>query len=256
MKIRLLGAASLAALALAVAACAKDETKYAEDDTATTESTTTDSTTATDSYAANDPAATDTATPSAADPYATPSTTASPTTGALAAGEQPTGASSQYGVTTAGEVIEIAEINTKTDAERVASDAFDKADANGDGKLDKAEYVMIAMGANEFRSASSPIDETQEGVGEGDMDTGDAAVDSTAPADPSMPATAETATVDETSVEPAFAEAAGADNELTKDELRTAFLARFDTADADKDQQLSETERQTFAELTTGDTTP
>lgn len=245
MKIRLLGAASLAALALGVAACAKDETKYAENDTATTESTTT---TTTDSYAANDPAAT------AADPYETPGTTASPTTGALAAGEQPTGASSQYGVTTAGEVIQIADISTKTDAERVASDAFDKADANGDGKLDKAEYVMIAMGANEFRSASSAIDDTQEGIGEGDMDTGDAAVDSTAPADPSMPTTAETATVDETSVEPVFAEAAGVDNELTKDELRAAFLARFDTADADKDQQLSETERQTFAELTTGDT--
>lgn len=261
MKIRLLGA-SLAALALGIAACAKDETKYAEDDTATTTDSTTTvaddtttTTTTTTTTAANDPYATPstTATTPSSDPFAT-----APTTGAMTADAQPTGSadSAQYGVTTAGEVFEIAEINNKADAERIASDAFDKADANGDGQLDRSEYVMIAMGANEFVAGSSPIDVTPEGVGEGDIDTGDT-LDSTAPADTTTPTVADTTdAVNETTVATVFTEAAGTDNTLTKEELRAAFLARFDKADADNNGTLTEEERQTFAQLTTGDTTP
>ena len=120
------------------------------------------------------------------------------------------------------------------DAEQAAVAAFQMADANGDGVLDQEEYLTIAM------AAESGLAEAAPALEQGEVDIG-------APEQQIRAAEA-----DASAVEAAFAEIAGETGEATKDDLRAAFLARFEQADADGDGQLDEEERLTFAALMIG----
>lgn len=139
-----------------------------------------------------------------------------------------------------GPMIAIADVRVKSDAEEAASTAFDQADANGDGMLDRSEYLTVMMSADPNVAAAPGM-------------PGETADEMTAPS-ATAPGAAQAAEADAAAaVDTAFAEAAGDDSVMSKDELRAAFLARFDEADADGDAQLSDEEQQTFAALTAGE---
>lgn len=136
--------------------------------------------------------------------------------------------------TPAAEAVAIVDVRVRTDAEQAAVAAFQMADANGDGVLDQEEYLTIAM------AAESGLAEAAPALEQGEVDIG-------APEQQIRAAEA-----DASAVEAAFAEIAGETGEATKDDLRAAFLARFEQADADGDGQLDEEERLTFAALMIG----
>ncbi|MEQ8936190.1 MAG: hypothetical protein RIE56_10410 [Amphiplicatus sp.] len=140
-----------------------------------------------------------------------------------------------------GPVVAIADIRVKSDAEEAASTAFEQADANGDGMLDRSEYITVAMSAESDPSIASSTSAVSGEI-----------VDPTAESS-ITPGATQTATADSATVDTAFAEAAGDDSILSKEELRAAFLARFDEADVDGDAQLSDEEQMTFAALTAGE---
>lgn len=129
----------------------------------------------------------------------------------------------------------IADVRVRSDAEQAAVAAFRLADANGDGVLDQDEYLTIALAAESGFAEAAPAYEQ----GEGDIGAPEPYQTRTAEADPAA-------------VEAAFAEVAGETGEATKDDLRAAFLARFEQADADGDGQLDEQERIAFAALIVG----
>lgn len=146
----------------------------------------------------------------------------------------------QSGALREGSMVAIADIRVKSDAEEAASTAFEQADANGDGMLDRSEYMTVAMSAE---SDASTVPATPAMPGEADTT-----------AQPSATSSAmQNAAADPATVDTAFAEAAGDDSILSKEELRAAFLARFDEADVDGDAQLSDEEQMTFAALTAGE---
>ncbi len=225
MSKRFLGAASVAALmAFGLAACGQDATTY--EDASSGE--TTQYSEAEDSYAADDD-----------------SLAGEPTDADRERLAQQTGVPNAGGVDDAsalreGPTVAIADIRVKSDAEEAASTAFEQADANGDGMLDRSEYMTVAMSAEGDASA---VPATPAMPGE---------VDPTAEPSPA-PGAAQTAAADPATVDTAFAEAAGDDSIMSKEELRAAFLARFDEADADGDAQLSDEEQMTFAALTAGE---
>lgn len=241
MNMRLIGTASAAALlSLGLAACGQDpdyETSQTEttgayaqdDDTAVAEETPDQSADQQQSRVADSGYAT-TDTPAASyDPQAT-----TPNAGGL--------------TPAAIEAVAIADIRIESDAERAAETAFGAADANGDGMLDRAEYMTVAISAEPAQSVPGIVDPVDPATGatvaeappiDGATPEGDTLV-ATDPVDPVM-------------VDAAFAAAAGPDGELTEEELRSAFLARFEQADADGDAELSDEERMTFAALTVGE---
>ncbi len=172
---------------------------------------------------------------------------------------------------------------TRSEIETLASEAFANADANDDGAIDRDEYVQLVLAsARDFEGfvaeparlmsvnpATDPEVQTQQSAQQPDMQDGDMAATEEATADEADAAAASTVqtaeageTLDEeeaASIETAaaqnFQEAAGDDNEMTMEELRTAFLSRFDEADQDGDDELDAAELQTFAALTLGQET-
>ncbi|MCK5860785.1 MAG: hypothetical protein KAG72_15650 [Abyssibacter sp.] len=162
---------------------------------------------------------------------------------------------------------------TRAEIETLATEAFQTADANNDGAIDREEYVQLALAsARDFDSfvtqpvnlmSVNPAADPETAVTEQDV----AAADEAAPEQEMTPdetgaptQTAEAAPLDEaeaatieTAATDTFEQAAGDDGEMTPQELRTAFLARFDEADADGDDELDEAELQTFAALTRGE---
>lgn len=131
--------------------------------------------------------------------------------------------------------VEIAEVRVKDEVEAAAENAFMVADLNGDGVLSRDEYMTIAMNLRPQTTA----DATTMPAPDGALEEGD----TTMLAEEPSPVT----------VAAAFEAAAGPDGELTREKLREAFLARFEQADADGDDELNDEEWQTFAALTTGE---
>lgn len=244
MNRTLIGAVSMAALlAVGLSACGQQkESEYgstADDQTGSESSSggTTD-----DQYAANQPG----------EGSQSGGTEAAPNAGRLAP--------LSPGSTTAeapgdGMEVAIADISSKDDAERVAGEAFDQADANSDGKLDRSEYMTLAMSAEHYGSVSSAAPGAAGGEIPGteppdEMPSDDANADGALPGAPDASQMSESEAMP--AIDAAFTEAAGEDGSMSQDELRAAFLDRFDIADADGNDQLDDTERQTFAELTAG----
>ncbi len=171
---------------------------------------------------------------------------------------------------------------TRGEIETLAARAFEGADANNDGALQRDEYIVLALAsARDFDAfvtepvnlmsvnpVDEPIDvsEAEEGTASADVinDDDDVAAgdDMTRTAETAgatqtamhlnEPLDAETEAEIETSAAQLFQEAAGGDAEVTEDELRQAFLARFEEADEDGDDELDATELRKFAALTRG----
>lgn len=234
MKIRLLGAAATAAFAISACTGGDDY-----DDAVTTETAKVETETApvvvADAPESGLPAPTpdyDTSTDTVAMSDPATGTTGAPGT-AGTAGMEPEqspmlGSVQEMPVVT----VAIAEIRSRTDAERIAQDAFSQADTNGDGELSREEYMAFATGVDRARTEMTPTGTlTQNDI---DQSLG------------------ESGQVDEASVNTAFEDAAGADDTLTLAKFREVMMQRFETADADNNNQLDEQERQTFAGLITG----
>ena len=198
MKMNILGAMSLAAIALV--GCAKKEASTA-DTSAVEEAEVIDEAAA----AAADAAA------EAADVYAEPT------------------------------VFDIAAVRTRDALTAAADAAFAQVDADASGTLSQTEFYALAA----LMAPAAPVEEAVEDVYETAAadapsmaaDTGDA-VDAALSEEPSA---------DSTALDASFAAIAGADANLTSDDLRAAFLARFDAADVNLDGALDDDESATFA---------
>ncbi len=118
----------------------------------------------------------------------------------------------------------LADVRRKDDIALVTEASFLQADGDGDGVLSLAEFAeMTGLGVKEGAGLSNA-------AGKVDNALGDAA------------GLVENAIVDQT-----FALAAGVDGEMTKDELREVFLARFEEADTNENGELEDDERIMFA---------
>ena len=264
-----IGAVSISALLFATAACGNSNDAYqsADADRAdeNAESTDADKTANesqydADEYAVNEPSSSH---------YGDPATDA--TTAAIA--DDPLSTTPAY------QTAETPAAKTRAEIEMLAMTKFESADADKDGVIDREEYVQLALSS--ARDFERFIDEPAKLMSVNPVtDPEDATMpDETAATDPTETETMGDAPVDQTSstvqtaetetpldpVETAdieiaasatFDDAAGDDDTMTAEELRTAFLARFDEADVDGDEQLDDAELRTFAALTRGQEGP
>ena len=147
------------------------------------------------------------------------------------------------------------DVQSKEDVSLITDSAFEKADLNGDGALDRTEFATLSLAAagedpSMIETVLTRAEETAT-----DIVQGVTGADAEAETEPgiesgvSLPAeeAAQVAALDED-----FAESAGDDASMTKEELRSAFLARFEKADVNDNEQLEMEERETFAALTAG----
>lgn len=132
-------------------------------------------------------------------------------------------------------------VTTTDDARKFGEKEFRLADADKDGKVDKAEFVAYA--AISFPAPAAPADES---AGEGDMETA-AAPAMTGEGDIGLPAEPEA-----TAPEDLFAALSGGKDAITEKQLVNARLGHFKQADANKDSELDDSEREAFAALVTG----
>jgi|GEM_PF-1828240 len=277
LKLKLVSAASLAVLAsTALAACGSgdtaetkqaeaDETTYAQtesesdqpssytpEDTATAYGSETLQTEAQPQTnyetveAAQEP---DQMEATSADPYASEETTQT-------ALEETGDRLDQAGATLAALTsMKASDVKSKDDISLITDSAFEKADVDGNGALDRTEFATLSLAAaGEDPSVISSVltqvedkaEEIVQGVTGADAET---EYDSGIDAGVSVPSgeAAQVAALDED-----FAESAGDDAAMTKEELRAAFLARFEKADVNENEQLETEESEVFAALTAG----
>ncbi len=218
MRLTMLGAASIAAIAL-VACAKKDETKTAEapavEATAPAESAET--------------AAVDTSDLSAeaADVYAAPAT------------------------------VDLATVRTKDALTAAADAAFAQADTDANGALTQTEFyslaAMLAPAAATDTVVESAADAVIDAAAGAATDAAGAVVGEVAGAPAGEAAAemvgdvvAEEPAADSTALDASFTTIAGADSSLTSDDLRAAFLSRFDAADVNLDGSLDDAEAASF----------
>lgn len=140
-------------------------------------------------------------------------------------------------------------VRTREEVQNVAEDVFAEADLNGDGVLDRAEYLSLAL-------ADTGMSDGMEGEGDWSNPTDETASVGGAEPDSETSAPTQLASVDEQQNAEAMFDDASEDGEsLTLEEMREAFLARFDEADENGDQQLDTLERMKFAQLVAGEET-
>ncbi|MFZ5616169.1 MAG: hypothetical protein ACOZAA_02435 [Pseudomonadota bacterium] len=198
MKLTVLGAASVAAIAL-VACAKKEEAKTAE--------------TVSSAVEAAAPAATEAAAPDVA--------------------EVAPEASDVY----ASAAVDLASLRTKEALTVAADTAFAQADADADGSLSLTEFYSLASIMAPAPAADAAADIVGEVAGE---PTAEAA------AEAAGEIVAEEPTQDAAALDASFATIAGADAALSTDDLRAAFLSRFDAADANLDGSLDDAEAEAF----------
>lgn len=140
--------------------------------------------------------------------------------------------------------VDLSTVRTK-DALTAASDAaFAQVDADASGSLSQTEFYALAS-----LMAPAPVEEEAVDVL---GDTGaEVAADAAGPAaEAAVEAVdgvvTEEPTADSSALDASFASIAGADASLTADDLRAAFLARFDAADVNLDGTLDDAESATF----------
>lgn len=201
MNLKLLGAASIAAIAI-VACAKKDETK-AVDAAVAAEEVVADETASVAEDAAVE----------AVDVYAAPAT------------------------------IDLASVRTKDELTAAADAVFAQADADADGSLSQTEFYALAsilaptVSDSVVETAVDAVDAAAAVVGDV---AGEAAVDAV------DAVVADEAVADATTLDASFATVAGADSSLTTDDLRSAFLSRFDAADVNLDGALDDAEAEAF----------
>ena len=136
---------------------------------------------------------------------------------------------------------------SRSEIETLAARAFESADIDDDGVLNRNEYVQMTLAsARDFDTfATEPVK-----------------LMSVSPVTNPEAMTTETigVTLDadqvaeiQTAAGENFDEAAGGNDTLTSEELRASFLARFEEADQDGDDELNAAELRTFAALTRGE---
>ncbi|MAW81807.1 MAG: hypothetical protein CMI63_16350 [Parvularcula sp.] len=171
---------------------------------------------------------------------------------------------------------------SRDEIESLANRAFEGADADNDGALSRGEYVELALASardldafitepvnlmsvnpvDDPATVSAPEENTASADVINDDDDVAAAGDATRTAETAGarqaamhlddPLDAEREAEIEASAAQIFQDAAGDDAEVTQEELREAFLARFEEADEDGDDELDASELRTFAALTRG----
>ena len=145
------------------------------------------------------------------------------------------------------------DVRSKDDVTLITDSAFEKADLNGDGSLDRTEFATLSLAAaGEDPSVISTVLTKAEEVASDMVDgvTG-AEADSETGVDAGTAMPAEEA-AQVAALEEDFVESAGDDAAMTKEELRAAFLARFEKADVNENEQLETEESEVFAALTAG----
>ena len=215
MRMKMLGAASIAAIAL-VACAKKDETKAVD----------------TAAVATTAPA------PEATDTMAAPADVVAEPTDVYAA---PT-------------TLDISSVRSKDILTATSDAAFAQSDVDADGALSKTEFYSLAslmtpavaaadtmmndaadsaMGAAADKAGSVVGDVAGAPAGEATTD----AINGMTYNEPAM---------DTVALDASYATIAGADSSLSMDDLRAAFLSRFDAADANLDGSLDDAEAATF----------
>ncbi len=206
MKMKVLGAASIAALVLVACAKKEDTTVLAEtpavEDMATADSAEIAAADATD-YGAEE-----------ADVYAAPA------------------------------AVDLNSVRTKDALAAAADAAFAQADSDADGSLSQTEFYSLATMMAPAADAMFD-DAVDAGAGMAadaagdiaDAPIGDAPIDGVVAEEPMTDATA---------LDASYATIAGADASLTTEDLRAAFLSRFDAADANLDGSLDDAEAESF----------
>ncbi|MFN0022368.1 MAG: hypothetical protein ACKVS5_00550 [Parvularculaceae bacterium] len=119
----------------------------------------------------------------------------------------------------AGEGVTLASIQYKTDADKVAQLTFEQADSNADDAISLEEYTAFARGLSVKSATATP------------------------PAAVSVTPSQKPQPNNETGVSTAFENAGGVDGPISRTEFRTAFLERFDMADTDQSDELSDLAR-------------
>ena len=221
MNFRVLGVMTLAAIALA--GCAKKEASPAESPI-TEEGAFVDE----EAAAAADAAA-----------EAAPSAAASPSAAAAAIiypfGVPVAAAAEAADVYAAPAGLDLAAVRTKDELTAAADSAFAQADADSDGSLSQTEFYALAA----LMTPAAPVEEVVDDVYETAAPDAVDAVDATLPEEPSA---------DSSALDESYAAIAGADGQLTEDDLRAALIVRFDEADANLDGALDESEAAAFAQ--------
>lgn len=132
-------------------------------------------------------------------------------------------------------------VTTKDDARAFGEKEFKLADADQDGKVNKAEFVAYA--ATFFPAPAAAADEA---AGEGEAEMA-ADAEMTGEGDIDVPAEAEA-----TAPEELFAALSGGKETISEKQLVKARLDNFKQADANKDNQLDDAEKEAFTALVTG----
>ncbi len=128
------------------------------------------------------------------------------------------------------------DVNSRDDIDRFVTTVYERADQDGDNELTKSEFVDVRssfgvanlMKVDASGDISSPeTDSAAEGDADPDMEAGsNAELDSVF-----------------------FTNASSDDDTLSKSEMRSALLARFEKADENGDGELTPSEANRFAEL-------
>lgn len=136
---------------------------------------------------------------------------------------------------------DLASIRSKEALGATADAAFAAADSDADGSLSLTEfYALAALMAPEV-AADSAVDGATEVMTDVFAEGAEAeiqVVDEVIAEEPSA---------DSSALDASYAAIAGADGRLTADDLRAAFLAKFDAADANLDGALDDGESAVFA---------
>lgn len=130
---------------------------------------------------------------------------------------------------------DLAAVRTKDELSAAADSAFAQADADSDGSLSQTEFYALAA----LMTPAAPVEEVVDDVYETAAPDAVDAVDATLPEEPSA---------DSSALDESYAAIAGADGQLTEDDLRAALIVRFDEADANLDGALDESEAAAFAQ--------
>ncbi|WP_411818258.1 hypothetical protein [Hyphococcus sp. DH-69] len=124
-------------------------------------------------------------------------------------------------------IVDASQVETRDEAKLFAESEFAQADLDGDGQIDKSEFLAYA-------SVHAPVNEpalTNEPRAD------HAAEIAEAPAQ-------------EKSAEETFAEISNGDEAISETEMVETRVAQFDEADANDDEKLDEQESQQFASMT------
>ena len=133
---------------------------------------------------------------------------------------------------------ELAAIRTKDALTAAADAAFVQVDADASGALSQTEFYALA-------ALMAPVeDDVVEDVYETAADDAQLPADAIDAPDSALP---EEPSADSSALDQSYAAMAGADGNLTSEDLRAALIARFDAADANLDGALDETESASFA---------